>query len=662
VLRSFVAAILLASIGRASAQEATKTIRWTVGAKPHGLTVGEAVDSDEVGMYLRIPGSRTHEEIPDDRPGASWSSEQTLLSVVGPMVSRFHEGGGYFGSGGHVDQWVEVELLDGYRFKMSALLRKAGVHLPEEPKEIDRFWIVAWDGRAVTLGLQTHGCVGTRSTCRMGSRRITVTPPDEWIPWLEAARRGRGLLQADAARFWRELSPEALDAARAKLASLSGSSARRAFLRDVVSAREHAPASAARLLAESFAFATAPFDKLETQGAWADRLDYLAAAFPDDTNGKWECARTIASVIDRSWRRATGARALRASRACLQRLALSVDKSPVSRDKLLVGCVRARDPMSCARERLHDYLRAFAHDALVAGAWTSLADFQALVALAPAEGSQGVALGAAASHGDDAAVDWMLGRASFSETTLENALYDAAGAGDLALVDKLVARGAKLDPFRMAETALSAGRIELARRHFPTTPLDPRDREILLQRAIEPESTDALELVLARVGDLSKLPANTELLREAVNQGRWRHARLLLEHQIPSNRALESDEAGAACGDADTAVVRTFLDRGLAISADCVHRAVLAGRLDVVADLAAHGADLDAPPPWGWSSHTPLQTAIEARDVEMIELLLRKGAKLGSALDFVKQELRDNPDDEAVLNRIREGLVARGAR
>jgi hypothetical protein len=141
------------------------------------------------GRVARIAG--THGEW---STAEEWGARDTyLLSAVGPMISTLHVYEGEHGVGGWVDQYVEVERLGGYAFSLTEHLTTTGqLEAQYAGWELERFWVVGWNGTEVELGVQIHGCENVRSSCYLEVAHIVVVPPAEWTPWLNAAQQGQG--------------------------------------------------------------------------------------------------------------------------------------------------------------------------------------------------------------------------------------------------------------------------------------------------------------------------------------------------------------------------------------------------------------------------------------------------------------------------------------
>jgi hypothetical protein len=201
-----VAALGAAAIATASAAAVPlRELSWSFGKRTHFLRVGPPADAHPM-PGLELPVRRVRSAGAggkgDDRERPT-SERRVLLSVVGPIVSRYTRAAGG-GPGGWVTEHIETEWLDGYTFDLRAYLLRNG-RLPQalEGADLERFAVVDWDGQnALTLVVERKGCERQRSTCSLETETVVAPPPGGWRPWLEAALRGEGFLERRAVRWW----------------------------------------------------------------------------------------------------------------------------------------------------------------------------------------------------------------------------------------------------------------------------------------------------------------------------------------------------------------------------------------------------------------------------------------------------------------------------
>ena len=180
------------------AESSDKTIKWTYNNKPRSVSVA-AAEEGNIGWVLNVAGAYYYQKIWEEMQGKGFQSgNKALLSAVGPMVSYYITYEGYYGGGGWVSEYVQTEFLDGYFFSMYDYLNKLGRLKKEyQAREINNFWIIAWSGDKLTLGIQLAGVDVERSSNQMVWEEITIPPPKEWLPWLQAAAQGQGLLKSN---------------------------------------------------------------------------------------------------------------------------------------------------------------------------------------------------------------------------------------------------------------------------------------------------------------------------------------------------------------------------------------------------------------------------------------------------------------------------------
>ena len=201
-------AALLATAAIATASAAAvplRELRWSFGSRTHYLRVGPPADARPMpGLELPVLRARSAgaDGRGDDRERPT-SERRVLLSVVGPIVSRYTRAAGG-GPGGWVTEHIETQWLDGYTFDLRGYLMRNG-RLPRELEDADlgRFAVVDWDGqRALTLVIERKGCERRSSSCSLETETVVVPPPGGWRPWLEAALRGEGFLERRAIHWW----------------------------------------------------------------------------------------------------------------------------------------------------------------------------------------------------------------------------------------------------------------------------------------------------------------------------------------------------------------------------------------------------------------------------------------------------------------------------
>jgi hypothetical protein len=151
------------------------------------------------GTVWELVGSRRASSSANDRSGVNDRRGGTtfLLSAAGPVVSTLHVYGGHRDTGGWASQQIEVEYLDGYEFSLREYLEESGQWQEGFGQwDLERFWLISWDGEErLLVGIQVSGCRRDRLPCHLVVEEITAHPPETWLPWLDAAAAGRGLLQ-----------------------------------------------------------------------------------------------------------------------------------------------------------------------------------------------------------------------------------------------------------------------------------------------------------------------------------------------------------------------------------------------------------------------------------------------------------------------------------
>lgn len=344
----------------AAAAAPVRELRWRNGARVHVLKVGPPVlagGSDAATMAaLSIPGGTSSQtwKGEEGRDESSWEA-RSLLSVVGPIVSRHYAYNGYHGAGGWITEHIETELLDGYAFDLRAYLKKNG-GIPAEAENADfrRFWIESWDGKdALVLGIEVSGCDNNRTTCTLQIASIPTRPPREWRPWLEAAKRGEGVIQEETIAWWTALHPDALAAARRTLKGLRGAKARRDWIAQRVYRQAGAPASAAALVEEFV-----PLDEKEVETAWAasDRLLYLTRADALDPVGPRKCPDAVREALGRAWPAVVTKAVLFNAFECVRSDPARSKDEQQRLDQARAACEPTSDPLGCARSALKPFL------------------------------------------------------------------------------------------------------------------------------------------------------------------------------------------------------------------------------------------------------------------------------------------------------------------
>jgi hypothetical protein len=199
-----VAAIAVAALAATASAAAVRLeeLSWTFGARTHFLRVGPPVGADPLpGLELPVPAGGRGKGNDRERPA---TERRLLLSVVGPIVSRYIRAAGGRGADRWVTEHIETEWLDGYTFDLrSYLARNSRLPAELEGAHLERFAVVDWDGKdALTLAVERKGCERGRATCSLETALVVTPPPGGWRPWLEAAMRGHGLVQRRAAIWW----------------------------------------------------------------------------------------------------------------------------------------------------------------------------------------------------------------------------------------------------------------------------------------------------------------------------------------------------------------------------------------------------------------------------------------------------------------------------
>jgi len=215
--------VLAALSGPAAAdpvrRQGTQRFTWTVGRVRHSLQLTRTDDADHIEIV-----------------GGDGPRSESIRSVVGPMVSSYHQDDDTDGDRGRTTRHLSVRFLDGYHFDLVSYLdrsRRSGEVLAARSRQArcadaeqvasDRrsfreiyaarspdcfrgpdmllddgtlpFWIERWDpSEGVTLVVQTARCSDSPSSCDLETTQLVVPAPPEWIPWLEAAQQRNGLL------------------------------------------------------------------------------------------------------------------------------------------------------------------------------------------------------------------------------------------------------------------------------------------------------------------------------------------------------------------------------------------------------------------------------------------------------------------------------------
>ena len=98
--------------------------------------------------------------------------------------------------GGWTTQQIETRFEGAYRFDLGDYLWQSGQYRARyRDWALGHFFVIGFDGAAVSLGVQVRGCDMQRSSCSIEVRELVMRPPPAWVPWLRAAAAGRGLLQ-----------------------------------------------------------------------------------------------------------------------------------------------------------------------------------------------------------------------------------------------------------------------------------------------------------------------------------------------------------------------------------------------------------------------------------------------------------------------------------
>ena len=223
----FALGLLLALAASDPAAASGRTVTWSFGGVSHSLRVRP--DKDDLALQ-----DRDH----------AW-----LRSVVGPMMSTLH----HRTMGEYHSLQVRTEYQGQYQFDLIGWLDESGQsgsailqlltgpacrlkgscepryfawsdrpHCPS-PKAVaawdggfvelagmlvsaecvtdeaigvepGAFWVDNYDGGTVTLAVAREHCEQQPRTCNGVVSYISVAPPEDWKPWLEAAQAGRGYL------------------------------------------------------------------------------------------------------------------------------------------------------------------------------------------------------------------------------------------------------------------------------------------------------------------------------------------------------------------------------------------------------------------------------------------------------------------------------------
>ena len=244
--------VSIEALAQAQTPSAPFALRW-----PHGALSGRWSPEDGVLLESSSKGDGDNFD--------SYTAE--LLSAVGPMVSVRVRSASMTPDSVHVwrSEFIELRTREGYHFDLETWLRESKqsgevvtqlierLQLPAErcPKRSalsheDRslgYWvgyleasgcmkdggrsfqflgsdpksfaIVDWNPEQgmVTLRVEAQACHVTSIMCELETVDVAIYPPDAWIPWLNDAARGRGLLAADA--FWHTIG---VDGAALRLA------------------------------------------------------------------------------------------------------------------------------------------------------------------------------------------------------------------------------------------------------------------------------------------------------------------------------------------------------------------------------------------------------------------------------------------------------------
>ena len=182
-------------------------------------------------------------------------------------------------------------------------------------------------------------------------------------------------------------------------------------------------------------------------------------------------------------------------------------------------------------------------------------------------------------------------------------LHDAAKAGDIAQIEKLLVEGADINESSLA------------------TPL---------YFAINSQHAEAAQLLIERGADVNARSTLGMPLHAAANKGMTAIASLLLERGADPNalwQQLTALHIAAASGRIE--VVRVLLDHGADINArwqqlTALHLAAGYGRIEVVRVLLDHGADVNAVAMYDQSA---LHLAVKNGHAEIAKLLIERGTK-----------------------------------
>jgi hypothetical protein len=341
---------------------------WTGVGKPHSLELVVTVGG----------GACSGVGVPD--------AGDEILSVVGPMLTTYRVGGAFIGDRGSISQYLEVQYLDGYSFDLgryldtsqqagkvvAALLREARSRRPElarsacpAPEDVETwrepfaavrkkllearcadefdirlepegFSIEDFAGEAdVDLNIQVFGPQGASSASRMKLVGVRLRAPQEWLPWLRAAREGNGLLGRRACDWVVQLSPGTVRKLRARL-DRAASAERRKTIEDEVVRQSGGYRTAVDLLREYFPWSATP--DLETQWAWSDLLLYEGILGRRD-----ECTETARKMYGASL-------APRVAKAAVYNVAGCLSYEPTSVEHM--ACLKKPDPAACSKALL----------------------------------------------------------------------------------------------------------------------------------------------------------------------------------------------------------------------------------------------------------------------------------------------------------------------
>lgn len=185
------------------------------------------------------------------------------------------------------------------------------------------------------LTIQEFGPRSRRSALTLRTVTVRLRAPDEWLPWLRAAREGDGLLGRRICDWATRLPPPQASKVRRRLDAASPAERRR-IIEDEVARHFGGYRTAVDLLREYFAWSTKP--DLETQWAWSDLILY------DGILGRvLECRETARTMYEARL-------APRVAKAVVCNVAGCIQDARWNQEHM--ACLKESDPAACSKALL----------------------------------------------------------------------------------------------------------------------------------------------------------------------------------------------------------------------------------------------------------------------------------------------------------------------